>query len=165
MVLSLSHTGTAKLGSRLTGHLGSFHGHTGIARAAQGVWRKKKHSCFALRGQAVRTHLVWDIISGQESLGSLEGFDIKGLKDFGRQNLRRAPSPPRSWNTGQAVGRAEQSAVFAHKVPALVRAHPQLLILTKLPRWLSHWLGWGGLFSVLLPPGDHCEGAAQNSRI
>lgn len=104
MVLSLSHTGTAKLGSRLTGHLGSFHGHTGIARAAQGVWRKKKHSCFALRGQAVRSHLVWDIISGQESLGSLAGFDRKGLKDFGRQNLRRAPSPPRSWNTGQAVG-------------------------------------------------------------
>lgn len=162
MVLSLSHTGTAKLGSQLTGHLGSFHGHTGIARAAQGVWRKKKHSCFALRGQAVRSHLVWDIISGRESLGSLAGFDRKGLKDFGRQNLRRAPSPPRSWNTGQAVGRAEQSAVFAHKVPALVRAHPQLLILTKLP---CHWLGWGGCSPSFSLQGTTVKRAAQNSWI
>lgn len=115
------------------------------------VWRRNKHSCFVLRGQAVRSHLVWEIMSDWGSLGSLGGFDRKWLKEFGRQDLRRAPAPPWSWKKDRVVIWTEQSAVFAHKVLALVRAHPQLLILTKLPCLLSYWLGWEGLFSILPP--------------
>ena len=96
---------------------------------------------------------MWEIMSDVGSLGSLGGFDRRWLKDFERQDLRRAPAPPQRWSKDQAVVQAEQSAVFADKVLALVRAHPQLLILTKLPCLLSYWLGWEGLFSILPPSG------------
>ena len=111
MVLSPSHTGAAKLGSQLTGHLGFFHGHTGTASAAKMVWMRKQHNYFVLRVQAVTSHLVWELMSDRGPLGSLGEFDRKWLKDFVRQDLRNASSPPRSWNKDQAVVRAEQNSV------------------------------------------------------
>lgn len=98
---------------------------------------RNKHSCFVLGGQAARSCLVWEIMSDQGSLGSPGGCDRKRLMDFGRQDLRRALAPPQSWHKDQAVVRAEQSAVFARKVRALVRVYPQLLILMKLPYLLN----------------------------
>ena len=72
----------------------------------------------------------------------------KGLRETGPQE-----SPSASSELEQGSVRAEQSAVFADKALALVRAPPQLLILTKLPCLLSYWLGWEGLFSILPPSG------------
>lgn len=124
------------------------------------LWRRNKHSCFVFRGQAVRSHLVWEIISDWESLEALGGFDRKLLKACGRQDPRRVPAPLQRWNKDQVVIRAECCVCRQGPSPCQGSSTaPNPHIVALFAKLLAE-LGGAVLHPSSLPQGYHCEGSS-----
>lgn len=107
---------------------------------------------------------MWEIMSDWESLEALGGFDRKWLKACGRQDPRKVPAPPRSWNKDQVVIWAECCVCRQGPSPCQGSSTaPNSHIVALFAELLA---GLGG--AVLHPSSlrdTTVKGAAQNSWI